>query len=68
MFSLLEGNRCATSIFVEISLVFGASKALIEKNDVVVSNISCFHPYLGKISNLTKIFQRGWFNHQLENL
>ena len=24
-----------------------------------------FHPYLGKWSNLTNIFQRGWFNHQL---
>ena len=31
------------------------------------SNIFYFHPYLGKISNLTNIFQRGW-NHQLENL
>ena len=29
-----------------------------------------FHvdPYLGKPSNLTHIFQQGWFNHQLENL
>ena len=25
-----------------------------------------FHPYLGKWSNMTNIFQRGW-NHQLEN-
>ena len=24
-----------------------------------------FHPYLGKIPNLTNIFQMGWFNHQL---
>ena len=31
---------------------------------VVVSNIFYFHPYLGKISNLTDIFQMGW-NHQL---
>ena len=31
---------------------------------VVVSNIFYFHPYLGKWSNLTNIFQRGW-NHQL---
>ena len=23
-----------------------------------------FHPYLGKISNLTHFFQMGWFNHQ----
>ena len=31
---------------------------------MVVSNIFYFHPYLGKISILTNIFQRGW-NHQL---
>ena len=30
---------------------------------VVVSNIFYFHPYLGKWSNLTNIFQMGW-NHQ----
>ena len=30
---------------------------------VVVSNILYFHPYLGKIPNLTNMFQRGW-NHQ----
>ena len=29
------------------------------------SNIFYFHPYLGKIPNLTHIFQMGW-NHQLE--
>ena len=32
---------------------------------MVVSNIFCFHPYLGKWSNLTNIFQMGW-NHQLD--
>ncbi len=32
---------------------------------VVVSNIFYFHPYLGKWSNLTNIFELGW-NHQLE--
>ena len=32
---------------------------------MVVSNIFYFHPYLGKISNLTNIFQMGW-NHQLD--
>ena len=32
-------------------------------NWVVVSNIFYFHPYLGKWSNLTNIFQMGW-NHQ----
>ncbi len=31
------------------------------------SNIFYFHPYLGKISNLTNIFQMGW-NHQLGNV
>ncbi len=33
---------------------------------VVVSNIFYFHPYLGRWSNLTNIFHRGW-NHQLEH-
>ena len=32
---------------------------------VVVLKIFYFHPYLGKVSILTNIFQRGW-NHQLE--
>ena len=32
---------------------------------VVVSKIFSFHPYLGKIPNLTNIFQMGWFNHHL---
>ena len=31
----------------------------------MVSNIVYFHPYLGKVSNLSNIFQRGW-NHQLD--
>ena len=31
---------------------------------MVVSNIFYFHPYLGKWSNFTHIFQMGW-NHQL---
>ena len=35
-------------------------------NWLVVSNIFYFHPYLGKIPNLTNIFQMGW-NHQLES-
>ena len=33
---------------------------------LVVLNISYFHPYLGKWSNLTNIFQMGW-NHQLDS-
>ena len=32
---------------------------------VVVWNIFYFHPYLGKWSNLTSIFEMGW-NHQLD--
>ena len=32
----------------------------------MVWNIFYLHPYLGKWSNLTNIFQRGW-NHQLES-
>ena len=30
----------------------------------MVSNIFCFHSYLGNVSILTHIFQMGWFNHQ----
>ena len=35
-------------------------------NDITVDGSNSFylHPYLGKISNLTDIFQMGW-NHQL---
>ena len=40
--------------------MFFASKHLL-----VVSNIFCFHPYLGKWSNLPNLFQTGW-NHQLK--
>ena len=36
-------------------------------NWLVVSNIFDFHPYLGKWSNLTNIFEMGW-NHQLVKL
>ena len=36
-------------------------------NLVVVSNIFYVHPYLGKWSKLTNIFQMGW-NHQLVQL
>ena len=34
---------------------------------VVVSNISYFHPYLAKWSNLTNIFKWVGFNHQLDS-
>ena len=27
-----------------------------------------FHPYLGKCSKLTNIFQMGWFNHQADKV
>ena len=43
----------------------GYFSGMIIIHKVVVSNIYNVHPYLGKISNLTNIFQRGWFNHQL---
>ena len=33
----------------------------------MISNIFYFHPYLGKWSNLTNIFEMGW-NHQLDIL
>jgi len=31
---------------------------------LVAFKIFYFHPYLGKISNMTNIFPMGWFNHQ----
>ncbi len=60
----------SNSIFVfgKNSLVSTGKPKMEDKNSnliwVVVSNIFYFHPYLGKIPNLTNIFQRGW-NHQL---
>ena len=47
-----------TSIFLR----FGSVVDLIIW--LVVLNIVYFHPYSGKIPNLTNMFQRGW-NHQL---
>ena len=45
----------------------GNFRGILVVNDwVVVSNIVYFHPYLGKWSNLTNIFQMGW-NHQLDD-
>ena len=38
-----------------------------KNNEVVVSNIFYFHPYLGKIPILTNIFQMGW-NHHLDKM
>ncbi len=37
----------------------------IIQHQVVVSNMFYFHPYSGKITTLTNIFEMGW-NHQLE--
>ena len=58
-------NHLKSSISCNIShfwdmLLF---KTLIYLYWVVVSNMFYFHPYLGKISILTNIFQMGW-NHQ----
>ena len=50
----------------QLAVSFRESIPLEELNWLVVSNIFYFHPYLGKWSNLTNIFQRGW-NHQLVN-
>ena len=44
-----------------------SDRCVLMQNWVVVSNVFYFHPYLGKIPNLTNIFQRGW-NHQLEKI
>ena len=61
--------------FEKQNLIGHGSNGLLSRNTVllqnkansnwlVVSNIFYFHPYLGKWSNLTNIFQMGW-NHQL---
>ena len=46
---------------------FGTGRLFLEQSVVttwvVVSNIFYFHPYLGKWSNFTNMFQMGW-NHQ----
>ena len=44
------------------SFVNGAVTHLVQS---YILNIFHFHLYLGKWSNLTNIFQMGWFNHQL---
>ena len=48
-------------VFMSLKLAVGCEKILTLKVAwvVVVSNIFDFHPYLGKIPNLTNIFQMG---------
>ena len=47
----------------EVVIRWMGSWCLPKESWVVVSNIFYFHPYLGKWSNLTNIFQLGW-SHQ----
>ena len=50
---------------VSVFWVFFRKVVMMKQLEVaVVLNIFYFHPYLGRWSNLTNIFQRGW-NHQL---
>ena len=44
---------------LEIHRRMGIWRIFFKENWVVVSNIFYFHPYLGKISNLSNIFQMG---------
>ena len=53
-------DQIGSMLVHELAPKFWAAKLIW----VVVSNIFYVHPYLGKISNLTNIFRRGW-NHQL---
>ncbi len=57
-----DGNPQRIHLFV---VFFSNGHSLQTRYQVVVSNILYFHLYLGKISNLTSIFQiqMGW-NHQ----
>ena len=50
-----------------IGLMHSIPPMFTSKDCVVVSNIFYFHPYLGKIPNLTNICQIGW-NHPLEKI
>ena len=68
--SLWDGSRSITKKVLHISEAASFSKdpGIVNMSLytwVVVSNIFYFQPYLGKIPNLTNIFQRGW-NHQLD--
>ena len=66
--SVVFGNQLLPRwILSTIQVVIEYSRRTETKNDwVVVSNICYFHPYLGKIPNLTHISQMGW-NHQLDD-
>ena len=55
-FSAMSQNSTKTHL--------GCIKPIKKPDWVVVLNVFYCHPYLGKISNLTNIFQMGW-NHQL---
>ncbi len=57
-FFQLLGTRCYRGAPLHMDLWW-------KQTWVVVSNIFYFHLYLGKIPNLTNMFQRGW-NHQLD--
>ena len=60
-------NRMWTDLFLKGKNAHKTRPCPSNQNWVVVSNMFYFHPFLGKWSNLTNIFQMGWFNHQLEN-
>ena len=63
----LEGSKLEAGLFLR-SFYYNTKAHLGDNLDlfwVVVSMFFYFHPYLGKFSNLTHIFQMGWFNHQL---
>ena len=65
----LKGSLNGSRLKADVSLLCSEAKCTTDRNElhfwVVVLNIVYFHPYLGKISILTNIFQRGW-NHQLD--
>ena len=50
--STLAAQRMCCNLRANVQRLVGGFKFL------------CFHPYLGKWSSLTNIFQIGWFNHQ----
>ena len=57
-------NQCRNEVVKRTPNVNNLAGHLLWFHWVVVSNVFYFHPYLGKKSNLTNVFQTGW-NHQL---
>ena len=64
-FGKAEVSSRKENMMSQLEWWFGVVVALIQKSTVGDDFKYVFYPILGKISNLTNIFEMGW-NHQLE--